>query len=57
MAPAIARRSRKRLLQLGVPFVVDATDEPPPAWHALGIAYPDRIVAAVMHLIQTPEIP
>jgi DNA-binding response OmpR family regulator len=42
----------QRLLQLGVPFVVHALVEPPSAWRALCVADPDKIVPAVMHLIQ-----
>jgi CheY-like chemotaxis protein len=47
----------ERLLHLGVPFVVHALDEPPPAWRAVRVADPNKIVAAVMHLIQTPGTP
>ena len=47
----------ERLIQLGVPFVVHALVEPPPAWRALCVADPDRIAAAVMRLIQTPGTP
>jgi DNA-binding NtrC family response regulator len=45
----------QRLLQLGVPFVVHALVEPPPPWRAVRVADPDKIVPAVMQLIQAPE--
>ena len=50
-------RVAERLLQLSVPFVVHALVEPPPAWHALCVADPDQIVAAVMRLIRAPGTP
>ena len=43
----------ERLLEQDVPFVVHTLAEPPPTWRAPCVADPDRIVAAVLHLIQT----
>jgi CheY-like chemotaxis protein len=47
----------ERLLQLGVPFVVHALVEPPPAWRALRFTDPSRMVAEVMRLIRAPRTP
>ena len=45
----------QRLIQLDVPFIVHALVEPPPGWRAARVADPNKIVAAVMKLLQRPE--